>query len=72
MVNHHSNGGGSAGNSSGSLRGGGAHGGGGGGGDYSGDDRSGRGEERERLESDLHDKPTYLLEHLATFTSTRV
>ncbi|XP_062143062.1 epidermal growth factor receptor kinase substrate 8-like protein 1 [Drosophila sulfurigaster albostrigata] len=62
MVNHHSNGGGSAGNSSG-----GAHGGGGGG-DYSGDDRSG-GEERERLDGmDLHDKPTYLLEHLATFT----
>lgn len=58
MVNHHSNGGGSAGNSSG-----GAHGGG----DYSGDDRSG-GEERERLDGDLHDKPTYLLEHLATFT----
>lgn len=61
MVNHHSNGGGSAGNSSG-----GAHGGAGG--DYSGDDRSG-GEERERLDGmDLHDKPTYLLEHLATFT----
>ncbi|ALC39598.1 aru, partial [Drosophila busckii] len=61
MVNHHSNGG-SAGNSSGG--GGGAHGGGG---DYSGDDRS-AGEERERLDADLHDKPTYLLEHLATFT----
>lgn len=59
MVNHHSNGGGSAGNSSG-----GAHGGG----DYSGDDRSGGEGERERLDGDLHDKPTYLLEHLATFT----
>ncbi|KAH8271100.1 hypothetical protein KR018_009588, partial [Drosophila ironensis] len=63
MVNHHSNGGGSAGNSSGSLRGGGAHGGG----DYSGDDRSGGAEERDPG-LDLHDKPTYLLEHLATFT----
>lgn len=61
MVNHHSNGGGSAGNSSG----GGAHGGGG---DYSGDDRSGGEERLERLDGDLHDKPTYLLEHLATFT----
>lgn len=45
----------------------GLHGGGGGGGNYSEDERESRSGD-DRPESDLGDKPTYLLEHLATFT----